>query len=168
MIINQRQKMVIKIRILALLILFCIISCQTQQEKPVKANKESNTSKKEAIIKNEKGMANPLMLSDAGGADLGRLFNAYYRTGQMDKMISLLDSTTKQKFSKKELCELLVNLEFGYDMKLRGASVESSIQKLNYICIISQTKVVKQLRVSVQNDTARIIPKDLKSGLIFN
>jgi len=113
-------------------------------------------------------MSNPLMLSDAGGADIGRLFNAYYRTSQVDKMISLLDSTTKQKFSKKELCELLVNLEFGYDIKLSGASQKENNFVLTYICQISQTKVVKELHVSLQNDTARIIPKDLKSGLIFH
>ena len=150
------------------LIVLIIFSCQTQQKPPI--NKKPGSIASGAVQKTEpiKGMANPIMLSATGGADIGRLFNAYYRTGQVEKMITLLDSKTKQKFSKNELCQLLVNLQFGYDMKLSGASKDSSIQKLNYICNISQTKVVRQLHVEIENDTARIIPKDLKSGLIFH
>ena len=113
-------------------------------------------------------MSNPLMLSAAGGSDIGRLFNAYYRTGQVDKMIPLLDSKTKQTFSKEDLRKMLVNLQYGYDMKLSGAQKDANRYTINYLCQIAQTTVVKQLNVIVEDDTARVVPMNLKAGIIFN
>ena len=107
------------------------------------------------------------MLSAAGGSDIGRLFNAYYRTGQQTKMYPLLDSQTKESMSKDKVIQLLSKLDFGYDMKLSGATNEGPNYTLTYNCQIAQTKVVKQLKVEVENDTARVVPKDLLRGEIF-
>jgi len=115
----------------------------------------------------DNGMSNPLMLSAAGGSDIGRLFNAYFRTGQVDKMIPLLDSKTKQTFSKEDLRKMLVNLQYGYDMKLSGAQKDGSRYTINYLCQIAQTKIVKQLSVVIEDDTARVVPMNLKAGIIF-
>lgn len=62
-------------RILGVFIMFCVSSCQTQLEKPTKKNSLSGNT--QSVYRNEKnkGMFNPLMLSDAGGADIGRLYS---------------------------------------------------------------------------------------------
>jgi hypothetical protein len=148
--------------------LVLVISCQTQQDNKVQPSKEKPISS-EAIQKSElhKGMANPVMLSAAGGVDVGRLFNAYYRTGKLNYMYHLLDSQTKKSFSKEKALQLLADLDYGYDMKLSNASNEGPNFVLVYICQIAQTKVVKQLKVVVENDTARVVPKDLLNGKIF-
>ena len=112
-------------------------------------------------------MSNPIMLSAAGGSDIGRLFNAYYRTGQQTKMYPLLDSRTKKSMSKEKALQLLSKLDFGYDMKLSGATNEGPNYTLTYTCQIAQTKVVKQLKVIVENDTARIVPSDFSQGKLF-
>lgn len=145
-----------------------LTSCQTQTapRKSFEGPAQIIEHKNEAQIK-DKGMSNPLMLSAAGGADIGRLFNAYYRTGQVDKMIPLLDSKTKQTYSKEDLRKMLVNLQYGYDMKLIGAQKDANRYTINYLCQIAQTKVVKQLSVIVEDDTARVVPMKLKSGEIF-
>jgi hypothetical protein len=62
---------------------------------------------------------------------------------------------------------MLVNLQYGYDMKLSGAQKDGNRYTINYLCQIAQTKVVKQLNVIVEDDTARVVPKDLKPGQIF-
>ena len=147
--------------------LFFIVSCQTQKDKPIKTIKKSNISPKEIIKQDENRMSNPIMLSDAGGADIGRLFNAYYRTGQQQKMLVLLDSMTKKTYSNEELVKLLSKLDFGYDMKLSGASQKENSFVLTYSCQIAQSKVVKQLKVVIENDTARIAPKNLMNGELF-
>jgi hypothetical protein len=147
----------------------CILtSCQTETapRKSFEGPTQSIEHKTEAQIK-DKGMSNPIMLSAASGSDIGRLFNAYYRTGQVDKMIPLLDSKTKQTYSKEDLRKMLVNLHYGYDMKLSGAQKDGSRYTINYLCQIAQTKVVKQLNVIVEDDTARIVPMNLKAGEIF-
>jgi hypothetical protein len=149
-----------------LLILF--VSCQNAEDRtrssagfsaPV-----SNVSRTEP---DPKGMANPLMLTAAGGADIGRLLNAYYRTGQVDKMIPLFDRKTKLAFTKEQLRQMLINLQFGYDMKLSGSRKDGNKYTINYVCQINQTKVVKVLDVIVENDTARVVPNNLKAGLVF-
>jgi hypothetical protein len=141
------------------LILFLLsASCQTQQKPPVQ--KAPATMPSSAV-------ANPVMLSAAGGADIGRLFNAYYRVGQQNNMYPFIDSQTKKKFSKEKVLQLLTKLDFGYDIRLSGATNNNPNYILTYTCQIAQTKVVKQLKVVVENDTARVVPKDLMKGFIF-
>jgi hypothetical protein len=151
------------------LLFACILCCcqtQTAPRKSFEGPAQRVEHKTDAQIK-DKGMSNPIMLSAAGGSDIGRLFNAYYRTGQVDKMIPLLDSKTKQTFSKEDLRKMLVNLQYGYDMKLSGAQKDGNRYTINYLCQIAQTKVVKQLNVIVEDDTARVVPMNLKAGIIF-
>lgn len=149
------------------LLLFLFASCQTQQEPPIQKKPAIIASGAVRKIEPSKGMANPVMLSAAGGSDIGRLFNAYYRTGQQSKMYTLLDSQTKKSMSKDKVLQLLSKLDYGYDMKLSGATNEGPNYTLTYTCQIAQTKVVKQLKVVVENDTARVVPKDLLRGEIF-
>lgn len=148
--------------------LVLVISCQTQQDNKVQPTKQkpfsSGTFQKSEL---NKGMANPVMLSASGGVDVGRLFNAYYRTGKLIEMYHLLDSQTKKSFSKEKALQLLADLDYGYDMKLSNASNEGPNFVLVYICQIAQTKVVKQLKVIVERDTARLVPKDFLNGKIF-
>jgi len=145
-----------------------LMSCRNSESSPnLQKSINSPVPKGKDIQQVDNGMSNPLMLSAAGGSDIGRLFNAYYRTGQVEKMIPLLDSNTKQSFSKEEFRKMLVNLQYGYDMKLSGAQKDGNRYTINYLCQIAQTKVVKQLSVIVENDTARVVPMNLKAGEIF-
>jgi hypothetical protein len=150
-----------------LFLVLIIISCQTQQKPPVQQQPAAMPSSAGQKIEPNKGMSNPIMLSAAGGSDIGRLFNAYYRTGQQTKMYPLLDSRTKKSMSKDKVLQLLSKLDFGYDMKLSGATNEGPNYTLTYTCQIAQTKVVKQLKVIVENDTARIVPSDFSQGKLF-
>lgn len=109
-------------------------------------------------------MSNPVMMK---GTNIGCLFNAYYRTGQTLKMVELLDANTKQNYTPLKLNYLLQKLDYGFDMKLSGMKVEGTNKILNYTCLIQQTKVIKQLKVKIENDTARICPKNLAQGIIF-
>jgi hypothetical protein len=150
------------------LILFLLsASCQTQQKPPVQKAPATMPSSAVQKIEPNKGMANPIMLAAAGGADIGRLFNAYYRVGQQNNMYPFIDSQTKKKFSKEKVLQLLTKLDFGYDIRLSGATNNNPNYILTYTCQIAQTKVVKQLKVVVENDTARVVPKDLLKGFIF-
>ena len=150
------------------LLLLLLSSCQTQQEPPIHKKPAIIASGDVQKIEPSKGMSNPVMLSAAGGSDIGRLFNAYYRTGQQSKMYPLLDSQTKKSMSKDKVLQLLSKLDYGYDMKLSGATNKGPNYTLTYTCQIAQTKVIKQLKVVVENDTARVVPKDLSRGEIFD
>ncbi len=145
---------------------FLLQSCEWQENK----NKNSQTGS--ISIESESAqqkpfvdsMSNPIIMK---GTNIGCLFNAYYRTGQTPKMLELLDANTKKKFAPAQLNKLLQNLDYGYDMKLSGMEVNGNYKILVYSCLIQQTKVIKQLRVKIENDTARICPKNLAKGIIF-
>jgi hypothetical protein len=122
---------------------------------------ESEATQKKPFIDS---MSNPVMMK---GTNIGCLFNAYYRTGQTLKMVELLDAKTKQNYTPLKLNDLLQKLDYGFDMKLSGMKGEGSYKILNYTCLIQQTKVIKQLKVKIENDTARICPKNLAQGIIF-
>ena len=153
--------------ILQSLLLLLLSSCQTQQEPPIHKKPAIISSGAVQKIEPSKVMSNPVMLSAAGGADIVRVCNGYYRTGQQSKMYPLLNSQTKKSFSKAKVLPLLSKLDYGYDMKLSGAINDGQNYTLTYTCQIAQTKVIKQLKVVVENDTARVVPKDLLRGEIF-
>ena len=143
-----------------------IVGCSdTTGKKSIPEKVTQNTF--EVKNKYDYDMKNPVMLTSKGGVDIGRLFNAYYRTGQLDMMYNLLDHETKSSFSKEKLIQSLSNLDYGFEMHLSGSKDFGSHFLLTYLCNISQTKVVKQLKVIVENDTARIMPNNILAGQIF-
>ena len=160
---NKKSKSIILILSTFLLLL----SCEMQEKKRKTSQKlksisiESEATQKKPFIDS---MSNPVMMK---GTNIGCLFNAYYRTGQTLKMVELLDANTKQNFTPLKLNDLLQKLDYGFDMKLSGMKVEGPYKILNYTCLIQQTKVIKQLKVKIENDTARICPKNLAQGIIF-
>lgn len=141
-------------------------SCEMQENKNKNSqagsiNIESEVSQKKPFVDS---MSNPIMMK---GTNIGCLFNAYYRTGQTERMVELLDAKTKQNFTDLQLNDLLQKLDYGYDMTLSGMKEDCNYKILNYTCIIHQTKVIKQLKVKIENDSARICPKNLGKGIVF-
>lgn len=153
--------------VLVLSTLFFLHSCEMQENKANKSpilksiSIESETPQKKPFVDS---MLNPIMMK---GTNIGCLFNAYYRTGQTQRMVELLDAKTKQNLTPFQLNDILQKLDYGYDMTLSGMKEDGSYKILNYTCIIHQTKVIKQLKVKIENDSARICPKNLAKGIIF-
>jgi len=160
---NKKSKSIILILSNFLLLLSCEMHEKKSENSPrLKSfSIESEATQKKPFIDS---MSNPVMMK---GTNIGCLFNAYYRTGQTLKMVELLDAKTKQNYTPLKLNDLLQKLDYGFDMKLSGMKGEGSYKILNYTCLIQQTKVIKQLKVKIENDTARICPKNLAQGIIF-
>ena len=160
-----RQINILAFAIYGITILFSCDS-NTLENKPGVFKKKEIPQVTELEMKDSlnKSMSNPVMMK---GTNIGCLINAYYRTGQTLKMVELLDANTKQNYTPLKLNDLLQKLDYGYDMKLSGMKDEGEFKILNYTCLIQQTKVIKQLKVKIENDTARICPKNLSKGLIF-
>ena len=150
----------------------CLITNVTSCDSQVVNKKEFKLSKKKNTIKSntsEKisvaGNNNPVMMQF--GSDIGTMFSAYYRVGETEKMISLLDSKTKIKYSRNQLNNLLLNLNLGFDLKLTGMKDLNGSKIMSYVCQINATKKIKRLIVIIENDTARIVPSNLEKGEIF-
>ena len=164
----QSMKRQINLLAFAFIGITILFSCDsnTLENKPGILKKKEIPQVTKLEIKDSliKPMSNPVMMKSV---DIGRMFNAYYKTGQTNRMVGLLDAKTKQKFSFSELEALLKKIDYGFDMKLSGMKGEGRYKILNYTCLIQQTKVIKQLKVKIENDTARICPKNISKGLIF-
>lgn len=164
----QSMKRQINLLAFAFIGITILFSCDsnTLENKPGILKKKEIPQVTKLEIKDSliKPMSNPVMMK---GTNIGCLFNAYYRTGQTLKMVELLDDNTKQNFTPLKLNDLLQKLDYGFDMKLSGMKVEGTYKILNYTCLIHQTKVIKQLKVKIENDTARICPKNISKGIIF-
>ena len=144
------------------------ISCNytDNQSKEVSFKNESPKPKnKKDPIKKKVDMTNPALLPT--GRDIGRTFNAYYRTGQVKLMLQLLSREVISAYQEEELMKFLSNLDYGYDMTFNSMKNDENSYVLNYTCIIDATKVVKQMDVVIENDTARIKPFDISKGLVF-
>ena len=145
-----------------------LISCNysNKQSKQVNNKNESAQPKNQKdLIKKKLDMTNPALLPT--GRDIGRTFNTYYRTGQVELMLQLLSQEVIESYQEEELEKFLSNLEFGYDMTFNSMKNDENSYILNYTCIIEATKVVKQLDVVIENDSAKIKPFDISKGLIF-
>jgi len=145
-----------------------LISCNysNKQSKQVNNKNESAQPKNQKdLIKKKLDMTNPALLPT--GRDIGRTFNTYYRTGQVELMLQLLSQEVIESYQEEELEKFLSNLEFGYDMTFNSMKNDENSYTLNYTCIIEATKVVKQLDVVIENDSAKIKPFDISKGLIF-
>lgn len=164
----QSMKRQINLLAFAFIGITILFSCDsnTLENKPGILKKKEIPQVTKLEIKDSliKPMSNPVMMK---GTNIGCLFNAYYRTGQTLKMVELLDANTKQNYTPLKLNYLLQKLDYGFDMKLSGMKVEGTYKILNYTCLIHQTKVIKQLKVKIENDTARICPKNISKGIIF-
>ena len=164
----QSMKRQINLLAFAFIGITILFSCDsnTLENKPGILKKKEIPQVTKLEIKDSliKPMSNPVMMK---GTNIGCLFNTYYRTGQTLKMVELLDANTKQNYTPLKLNDLLQKLDYGFDMKLSGMKVEGPYKILNYTCLIQQTKVIKQLKVKIENDTARICPKNISKGLIF-
>ena len=142
-------------------------ACSGRNERLLSDVRESEKLKKSQVIHSDsigKSYTNPAMIM---GTDIGRLFNAYYRTGQTEKLMPFLNQETKLAFPPRELQIRLAQLDYGYEMKLSGMQKYEDGYILSYKCQIQATTVIKKLKVVVEDDTCRIMPYNLERGQIF-
>lgn len=147
-----------------LLLVISLWGCSTSVEKKHTEVEQIRTPESEMKSIDSKPMANPVLIY---GSDIGKVFNAYYKTGQTAKMVRFLNENTRKNYSSDQLESLLSKLDYGFEMKFSGMKKEQDIYVLNYSCTINATTVIKQLKVVVEADTARIIPSNLGEGKIF-
>ncbi|MFN5911971.1 MAG: hypothetical protein ACK45H_11590 [Bacteroidota bacterium] len=101
------------------------------------------------------------------GTDIGTLFKTYYKVGDFASMLRYTDKGTVQRYGKDSLMKIYRKLDLGFDMRLKNMTVEGNEKILHYETQIQATKEVKRLHVVIEDDTARIIPENLRSGDIF-
>ena len=119
--------------------------------------------KSEPIVKTEsdKQYANPVFFGGTG-TSFGNYFQALYKIGRFDDMLKLTSSGSISKYGKANILKMYENMEFAYTIKLKSKTGTDTIV-LNYEAGIYATKSMVRIPVVIENDTAKIVLRNLKS-----
>jgi hypothetical protein len=142
-----------------------IYSCRNEESsQKIPEELISETPPKTEIKPGKADLSNPVLMY---GTDIGTLFKTYYKVGDFASMLRYTDKGTVQRYGKDSLMKIYRKLDLGFDMRLKNMTVEGNEKILHYETQIQATKEVKRLHVVIEDDTARIIPENLRSGDIF-
>jgi len=100
------------------------------------------------------------------GSSFGNFFQALYKIGKFEDMLHFTSSGSINKFGRDKVLNFYKTMDFAYKIKLKsmnaGATpIEATV--LNYEAGIMATKNMLRMDVVVENDSCKIVLKDLKS-----
>ncbi|HKR06405.1 MAG TPA: hypothetical protein VJY62_17350 [Bacteroidia bacterium] len=110
---------------------------------------------------------NPALM---GGSDFLNLFKRLQINQQYRTMMIFTSNATKKKFGENNILEFYEkNLQLGFDVKLKSVryNPDSTTCRLNYQATIYATKETRTIECVIENDSAKISLKNLKT-IFFN
>lgn len=108
----------------------------------------------------EKPFSNPVLIY---GSSFGNYFQALYKIGQFDQMMKFTSSESINKFGRDKILEFYKKMDFAYFIKLKSKNDNEGFVTLNYEAGIMATRSMVRIDVVLENDTCKILLKDLKS-----
>lgn len=108
-------------------------------------------------------MSNPAMMA---GSDLGNLMRRLYINGKFDEMLKFTSKESRTRFGDKAITDYYRRMEFGTLLSLKSKYELERTIWLTYETTIEGTVRVIRIPVVVENDTARILLRNLRNSLI--
>jgi hypothetical protein len=108
----------------------------------------------------ERPFSNPVLMH---GSSFGNYFQALYKVGRFEEMLKFTSSESIKRFGKDKILEFYKNMDFAYNIVLKSKTVNDSVATLNYEAGIMATRHMLRIDVVLENDTCKILLKDLKS-----
>jgi hypothetical protein len=106
---------------------------------------------------------NPVLIY---GSSFGNYFQALYKVGKFEDMIAFTSSRSIEKFGRDKVLSFYKSMDFAYKIKLKSMNVaETPVDAtvLNYEAGIMATKNMLRMEVVIENDSCKILLKNLKS-----
>lgn len=131
-------------------------------------NKEKSTSVDKSMVDNTsivkqdlntKEFSNPVFIY---GSSFGNYFQALYKIGKFDEMLKFTSSGSISKYGKANILKMYETMDFAYSIKLKSKTGTDTIV-LNYEAGIFATRNILRIPVIIENDTVKIVLKNLKS-----
>jgi len=69
---------------------------------------------------------------------------------------TLIDPTTKRKYSKQEITDLYSTLVCGFNMCLLNTKKDSGIYSMRYEIMVDATKQIIRIPVAIEKETCRL------------
>lgn len=110
--------------------------------------------------------ANPILIE---GSDFGRVFQAYYKTGNIMTLLSLTSQETRIEYGDSLIQKYYARMQFGFYIELIA---HRSTSRYEYLLIykanIMSTNYILKMNVIVENDTSKVkLPIDFVKHKYF-
>lgn len=103
---------------------------------------------------------NPVLIY---GSSFGNFFQALYKIGKFEDMIKFTSSQSIEKFGQSKVLDFYKKMDFAYNIKLKSKSEDAGVTTLNYEAGIMATNNMLRMDVVVENDSCKIVLRDIKS-----
>ena len=106
---------------------------------------------------------NPVLIY---GSSFGEFFQILYKTGKFEDMLAFTSTRSIKEFGRDKVLNFYQTMDFAYNIKLKSMNIGETpvaVTTLNYTAGIMATRNMLRMEVVTENDTCKIILKDLKS-----
>lgn len=141
-----------------------MVSCSQESTSKAPASDMScgvtTSSSTETTLVPERPFSNPALIY---GSSFGEYFQTLYKTGQFEQMLKFTSSESIDKFGSEAILNFYRKMDFAYSIKLKSKNENADMTTLNYEAGIMATRSMVRIDVMIENDTCKILLKDLKS-----
>ena len=96
------------------------------------------------------------------GSSFGEFFQMLYKTGKFEDMVKFTSSQSLELFGREKVIGFYKSMDFGYKIDLKSMNKDVDIITLNYEADILATKNIVRMEVVIENDSCKILLKDIK------
>jgi hypothetical protein len=103
------------------------------------------------------------------GTSIGEIVQQFYKQGQWSELIKFISSSSIKEFGEENIIQSFQRSDFGYKIKLKSMSIYGEGRYyLNYQTLKYGTIGVLRMEVLVENDTAKIVLKQITPYIQFD
>lgn len=136
------------------------------------SEKEDATSKSTILISDsttklvEMSFSNPALIC---GTSIGEIVQQFYKQGRWAELIKFISSSSVRQFGEENIIRSFQRSDFGYVIKLKSMSIiGEGCYLMNYQTLKFGTLGVLRMNVVVENDTAKIVIKQINPTIQFD
>lgn len=142
-----------------------LASCFTSSREDVPTG--ASTQKSDSKTDSDKlSLSNPALIA---GTSVGELIQQLHKQGKWSELIKFISKGSIKEFGEENIISSFQRTDFGYAIKLKSMSIYGEGHYLlNYQTLKFGTTGVLRMYVVIENDTAKIVLKQIHPTIRFN
>lgn len=112
----------------------------------------------------EPKLDNPILFY---GSSFGEFIQSLYKASRHKELIEYTSNDTKKKYTQNELSDFYSRMQFSYPLILTSYLIQGNEYTLLYETSINATILSIKLYVKIENDTCKLVLKNLNSRFPF-
>jgi len=142
-----------------------LVSCSTSERET--GISESLLQKSDSTtVSDETSFSNPALIY---GTSVGELVQQLYKQGRWQELLNFISSRSIEEFGEENIIRSFQGTDFGYVIMLKSMSIYGEGHYLlNYQTTKFGTTGVLRMNIIVENDTAKIVIKQINPTIQFD